>query len=76
MQQQSDFESLEPNRPSMNRNTEGHEALGAIPWNYDRAEIIADGVVHSLGVSLGLVAAFALIFLTSGHCVYRKPYSS
>ncbi|MDB5484370.1 MAG: putative hemmolysin HlyIII family, partial [Tardiphaga sp.] len=25
-------------------------AAGAIRWNYDRAELIADGVVHVLGL--------------------------
>lgn len=30
-------------------------------WSYDRAELIADGVVHVIGVTLGLVAAVALI---------------
>jgi hemolysin III len=34
-------------------------------WNYDRAELIADGVVHIVGVCLGLVAATALIVLTA-----------
>ncbi len=38
-------------------------AAGAVRWNYDRAEIIADGVVHGLGVGVGLVAATALIVL-------------
>jgi hemolysin III len=36
---------------------------GAIRWNYDRAELIADGVIHGLGVGCGLVAATALITL-------------
>jgi hemolysin III len=39
-------------------------AVGAVRWNYDRAEIIADGIVHGLGVGVGLVAATALIVLT------------
>jgi hemolysin III len=30
-------------------------------WTYDRAEMIADGVVHAIGVSLGLVGAIAII---------------
>ena len=34
-------------------------------WNYDRAELIADGVVHIVGVCFGLVAATALIVLTA-----------
>jgi predicted membrane channel-forming protein YqfA (hemolysin III family) len=29
-------------------------------WNYDRVEIIADGVVHSIGVGLGIVGAVFL----------------
>ena len=37
---------------------------GAIRWNYDRAELIADGIVHGLGVIGGLIAATTLIVLT------------
>ena len=36
-------------------------AAGAMLWNYDRAELIADGVVHGIGVFCGLVAAIVLI---------------
>jgi hemolysin III len=36
------------------------------PWNYDRSEIIADGVVHVIGVSLGLVGVIVL-FLSVVH---------
>jgi len=39
-------------------------AAGAIRWNYDRAELIADGVVHVLGVACGLIAVTALIVLS------------
>jgi len=39
-------------------------AVGAVRWNYDRAELIADGIVHGLGVSFGLIAVTALIVLT------------
>ena len=39
-------------------------AAGAIRWNYDRAELIADGVVHVLGLVFGVAAATALIVLT------------
>ncbi len=38
---------------------------GVIRWDYDRAELIADGVVHILGIAFGLVAATALIVLTA-----------
>jgi hemolysin III len=38
--------------------------VGTVRWNYDRAELIADGIVHGLGVVSGLVAATVLIVLT------------
>src|ERR1700692_666621 len=43
--------------------TSAHAAAGAIRWNYDRAELIADGVVHGIGVFCGLVAVTVLIVL-------------
>jgi len=46
-------------------------AMGAARWNYDRAELIADGVVHGIGVFCGLVAATVLIVLTA---VYATPF--
>jgi hemolysin III len=42
-----------------------HAAADAMHWNYDRAELIADGVVHIVGVSFGLIAATVLIVLTA-----------
>ena len=42
-----------------------HAAAGAVRWNYDRSELIADAVVHIIGVCFGLVAATALIVLTA-----------
>jgi len=45
-------------------------AAGVRHWNYDRAEMIADGVVHGIGVLCGLVAATVLIVLTA---VYATP---
>ncbi len=45
--------------------TSVHAAADAVRWNYDRAEIIADGVVHGVGVFFGLVAATVLIVLTA-----------
>jgi hemolysin III len=50
--------------------TSAHAAAGAIRWNYDRAELIADGVVHGIGVFGGLVAATVLVVLTA---VYATP---
>jgi hemolysin III len=32
-------------------------------WNYDRAEIIADGLVHVLGILFGLAGAIAIVVL-------------
>lgn len=43
---------------------------GAIRWNYDRAERIADGIIHGLGLGCGLVAATALVTLAG---VYASP---
>ncbi|WP_316219367.1 PAQR family membrane homeostasis protein TrhA [Bradyrhizobium sp. SZCCHNR2026] len=45
--------------------TSVHAATGAIRWNYDKVELIADGIVHAVGVSSGLVAATVLVVLTS-----------
>jgi len=42
-----------------------HAAAGAMHWNYDRAELIADGVVHIVGVCFGLIAATVLIVLAA-----------
>jgi hemolysin III len=51
--------------------TSVHAAAGAVRWNYDRAELIADGVVHGVGVFCGLVAATVLVVLTA---VYATPF--
>ena len=45
--------------------TSVHAAADAIGWHYDRAELIADGIVHIAGVSLGLIAASVLVVLTA-----------
>jgi hemolysin III len=42
-----------------------HAMAGAVRWNYDRAELIADGIVHGIGVFGGLIAATVLIVLTA-----------
>jgi hemolysin III len=51
--------------------TSAHAAAGAIGWNYDRAELIADGIVHGVGVFGGLIAATALIVLAA---VFASAY--
>src|SRR5674476_249801 len=50
--------------------TSVHAAAGAMRWNYDRAELIADGVVHGIGVFCGVVAATVLIVLSA---IYATP---
>jgi hemolysin III len=39
------------------------EVPGKIRWNYDRIELIADGVVHATGVVLGLIGAIAIVMV-------------
>jgi len=34
---------------------------GEISWPYDRIEIIADGIVHAAGITLGLIGTIAII---------------
>src|SRR5580700_3930770 len=51
--------------------TSAHAAAGAIRWNYDRAELIADGIVHGIGVFGGLIAATVLVVLTA---VYASAF--
>jgi hemolysin III len=36
---------------------------GQISWHYDRAEIITDGVVHAIGVCLGLSGAVTIVVM-------------
>ena len=36
---------------------------GQISWHYDRAEIIADGIVHAIGVCLGFIAVVAIVVM-------------
>lgn len=43
---------------------------GAIHWDYDRSEMIADGVIHILGIALGLMAVGALVALAA---LYASP---
>ncbi len=50
--------------------TSVHAAADVIGWNYDRAELIADGIVHGIGVLAGIIAATVLVVLTA---VYADP---
>ena len=49
-----------------------HAAAGAIRWNYDRAELIADGIVHGVGVFSALIAVTVLIVLAA---VFASSYA-
>ena len=51
--------------------TSVHAATDAIRWNYDRAELIADGIVHGIGVFGGVVGATVLIVLAA---VFASTY--
>lgn len=51
--------------------TSVHAAAGAIRWNYDRAELIADSIVHGIGVFSGLIATTVLIVLAG---VFASTY--
>jgi hemolysin III len=74
MQQQSDADAFDPDeRVVKNRVTAHQDTVGAIQWNYDRAEIIADGMIHCLGITLGLGAASTLIVLTNGFSTSIHP---
>src|SRR5262249_27352134 len=46
---------------------------GQISWDYDRAEIIADGVVHAIGVCLGLIGSVTGAFLRPPHRLPGDP---
>ncbi|MCV9963420.1 hemolysin III family protein [Pararhizobium sp. BT-229] len=39
--------------------------IKGIKWNYDRSELIADGVVHGIGLVLALIGVTAMIFYAS-----------
>ena len=39
----------------------------AFAWNYDRSEIIVDGVIHAIGICFGLIGAVIIIVLVTTH---------
>jgi hemolysin III len=43
--------------------TSVHAAADAVGWHYDRAELIADGIIHVIGVLSGIIAATVLMVL-------------
>jgi hemolysin III len=36
-----------------------------LAWNYDRAEIVADGVIHAIGICFGLIGAVIIIVIAA-----------
>lgn len=52
--------------------TSVHAAAGAIGRNYDRAELVADGIVHAIGIILGLIAGTALVVLTAVYATWLE----
>ncbi|MDE5446043.1 hemolysin III family protein [Bradyrhizobium sp. CSA207] len=45
--------------------TSVHAAADAFRWNYDRAEMIADAIIHGIGVFSGIIAATVLVVLAA-----------
>jgi hemolysin III len=43
------------------------QSPGKFLWNYDRAEIAADGVIHAIGVCFGLIGGIVIIILSVNH---------
>lgn len=55
--------------------------IKGIKWNYDRSELIADGVVHGVGLAFALIGVTAMIFYatvwsTSGQLVAAWIYGA
>src|SRR5579863_5321144 len=51
--------------------TSVHAAADAMRWNYDRAELIADGIVHGIGVFSAIIAVTVLVVLAA---VFASAY--
>jgi len=37
----------------------------SVTWDYDRVELLADGIVHAIGVSLGVVGAIVIVIVAA-----------
>jgi hemolysin III len=37
----------------------------SVIWKYDRAEVIADGIIHAIGIALGIAGAAVLLMTAS-----------
>ena len=49
--------------PSRDVLASGKTYSGQINWDYDHAEILADGAVHVIGVCLGLIGAVTIVVI-------------
>ena len=56
-------EVIELPRMELSREPSPDRCPGQISWHYDCAEIIADGVVHAIGVCLGLIGAVTIVVI-------------
>ena len=54
----------------------GYQWPAKFSWNYDRGEIIADSVIHAMGICLGLIGAVIIIVLVAPWQVRTKKGSS
>jgi hemolysin III len=45
----------------------GYRAPAEFTWNYDRVEILADGIVHAASVLFSLVGAGAIVIVAAAH---------
>jgi hemolysin III len=41
------------------------ERAAGFPWNYDRVEIVADGVIHTVGICLGLIGTVIIVVIAA-----------
>ena len=44
---------------------ENHKRPAGFPWNYDRREFIADGVIHAIGICFGLIGTVIIVVVAS-----------
>jgi hypothetical protein len=45
---------------------------GQISWDYDRDEIIGDGVMHAIGVCLGLIGVTIVVIAVNKNASTRR----
>ena len=45
----------------------GYKPAKAFSWNYDRIEIIADGVIHAVGIGFSLIGGIVIVVLVASY---------